>query len=280
MKFSFLILQILLFSFILNQDNNNEFKGIFRIDSLLNHFSLTDENYSLQFSDKKSTNGQLYRIVKTPNNYYHIESKKSHIKLTSNKNGHILMAYNPYDSNFKDKMEWDIIKLEENQYVVQNTGTKKFMEINNNFFQCINDLPTPIQEHKSEITNNFRFNFFKLFDEVEISPEQEKIIENEPIDILIKYIDLTDKTLNRTGIKQIQKDEDNEELKYSVRSILQYIPWVRKIFILMPNEKVKYFKPYNEIKEKIVYVKDKMEWDIIKLEENQYVVQNTGTKKN
>ena len=25
----------------------------------------------------------------------------------------------------------------------------------------------------------------------------------------------------------------------------------------MPNEKVKFFKPYDEIKEKIVYVKDK-----------------------
>ena len=63
--------------------------------------------------------------------------------------------------------------------------------------------------------------------------------------------------MNRTGIKQIQKDEDNEELRYSVRSILKYIPWVRKIFILMPSEKVKYFKPYDEIMEKIVYVKDK-----------------------
>ena len=63
--------------------------------------------------------------------------------------------------------------------------------------------------------------------------------------------------MNRTGIRQIKKDEENEELKYSVRSILKYIPWVRKIFILMPNEKVKYFKPYDEIKEKIVYVKDK-----------------------
>ena len=258
MKFSFLILQIILFSFISNQDNNKpELKGIFRIDSLLNDFCLTDENYSLQFFDKKLKNGQLYRLVKTNNNYYIIESKKGHIKLAANQNGHILMAYNPNDKTFKDKMEWDIIKIEENQYVVQNTGNKKFMEINNNFFQCINELPTPIQEHKSEISKNFRFNFFKLCEEVQITPEQEKMIENEPIDILIKYIDLTDKTLNREGIKQIQKDEDNEELKYSVRSILQYLPWVRKIYILMPNEKVKYFKPYDEIKEKIVYVKDK-----------------------
>ena len=82
-------------------------------------------------------------------------------------------------------------------------------------------------------------------------------IEKEPIDVLIKYIDLKDKDLNRNGIHQIDKDSDNEELKYSIRSILKNIPWVRKIFILMPNKKVRYFKDYNIIKDKIVYVQDK-----------------------
>ena len=83
------------------------------------------------------------------------------------------------------------------------------------------------------------------------------IVEKEPIDVFIKYIDLSDKTLNRTGIKQIYKDEDNEELWYSVRSILKNIPWVRKIFIVMPNKNVRYFKPIEEINDKIVYVNDK-----------------------
>ena len=167
------------------------------------------------------------------------------------------MVYNPKNKSFKDKKDWNIIKIEENQYIIQNNGNKKYMEINNNAFQCINDLPSPIEEHKSEINNNYRFNLLKAYEEVEIKPEHEEIIQNEPIDVVIKYIDLTDETLNRTGIKQIQKDEDNEELRYSVRSIFQYIPWIRKIFIIMPNEKVKYFKPYDEIKEKIVYIKDK-----------------------
>ena len=68
---------------------------------------------------------------------------------------------------------------------------------------------------------------------------------------------MTDKNLFREGIKQTKKDEDNEELKFSVRSIFKYVPWVRKIFIIMPNEKVRFFKPYEEIKDKFVYVKDK-----------------------
>ena len=100
-------------------------------------------------------------------------------------------------------------------------------------------------------------NLIKLYEEVCHSEEDIKIIEKEPIDILIKYIDLRDPQLNRKGIHQINKDLDNEELRYSIRSILKNIPWVRKIYILMPNEKVRYFKELNEIKEKIVYVKDK-----------------------
>jgi hypothetical protein len=96
-----------------------------------------------------------------------------------------------------------------------------------------------------------------MFEEVEFKQEYLDIVEDEPIDVVMKYIDLSDKDLNRTGIHQIKKDEDSGELRYSVRSILQYIPWVRKIFIVMPNEKVKFFKPIDEIKEKIVYIKDK-----------------------
>ena len=74
---------------------------------------------------------------------------------------------------------------------------------------------------------------------------------------MIKYIDLRDPNLIRNGIHQIDKDYDNEELRYSIRSILMNIPWIRKIFILMPNQKVRFLKEYKYIKDKIVYVKDK-----------------------
>ena len=62
---------------------------------------------------------------------------------------------------------------------------------------------------------------------------------------------------NRKGIKQNYKDQDNEELKYSLRSILQNIPWIRKIFIIMPNERVSYFKSILQIQKKIIYIRDK-----------------------
>ena len=108
------------------------------------------------------------------------------------------------------------------------------------------------------ITKNCHFFILKIFTEVDKENEKDlALIEKEPIDILIKYIDLSDPNLKREGIKQIAKDESNDELRYSLRSILQNIPWVRKIFILMPNERVKFFKEPELIKDKIVYVKDK-----------------------
>jgi len=249
--------KIILLILILIYTNTVEINGIFRIDSVSNGNSLTDENYSLHFAQKKEKSGtsQLFRLVKSENNLYYIENK-NHRRIALNENGHVAMIYNPNDPSFQNTMEWNIILLDDNKYIIQNNGNKKFVEINNNFLQCINDLPQPLEEHKSEINDNFKFTLFKMYEEVTFTDEQKEIVEKEPIDVLIKYIDLTDENLNRTGIKQIKKDEDNEELKYSVRSILEYIPWVRKIFILMPNEKVKYFKSYDEIKEKIVYVKD------------------------
>ena len=74
-----------------------------------------------------------------------------------------------------------------------------------------------------------------MFEEYKYKYEFSKYVFKESIDLIIKYIDLHDKTLNRTGISQTYKDEDNEELRYSLRSIFANIPWVRKIYILMPK---------------------------------------------
>ena len=140
-------------------------------------------------------------------------------------------------------------------------GNETYNSYNNYYTpKCSKNLNDIMKDKKlliDKITDSFKFSFLKLYEEVELKPEHIEFIEKEPIDVLIKYIDLRDEKLNREGIKQTYKDEDNEELKYSVRSVLQNIPWIRKIFILMPNEKVKYFKPIDEISDKFVYVKDK-----------------------
>jgi hypothetical protein len=124
-----------------------------------------------------------------------------------------------------------------------------------------------------------------LFEEYKYKHEFSKNVFKEPIDMIIKYIDLNDKTLNRTGIIQTYKDADNEELRYSLRSIFQYIPWVRKIYILMPNKFVKYLKSIDEINEKIIFINDKnlLGFDSANIQSflfNLYKMENFGISKN
>ena len=167
-------------------------------------------------------------------------------------NNFVLYKNNP---NKITKVLWKIIELKPHEFILQNQYNKKYLQKDKNKMKCSIDY---FEIHENNINKKlFFFQFLKSSDENEYNNKHTKIVEKEPIDVVIKYIDLTDKTLNRTGISQIPKDEDNEELRYSVRSILRYIPWIRKIFIVMPNEKVKFFKPIEEIKKKIIYIKDK-----------------------
>jgi hypothetical protein len=147
--------------------------------------------------------------------------------------------------NEKIAFEWDFKMVDQNSFVIYNRANCYLHEQKNGF------VCTKVLEKHTE------FHLLKLYTQVKITKDDELILEKEPIDVFIKYIDLSDSNLVREGIPQIKKDEDNEELRYNVRSILKNIPWVRKIFILMPNEKVRYFKDYELINEKIVYVKDK-----------------------
>ncbi len=146
--------------------------------------------------------------------------------------------------------------------MIQNYYNKKFLILkqNNLEFSSILNSSLPLSTIITNVSSKyqeFSFNFLKFFDVYNVNRKDLHYVLKEPIDVVIKYIDLTDKSLNRSGIKQIFKDKDNEELRYSVRSILKNIPWIRKIYIIMPNNKVSYFRPIEEIKEKIIYIKDK-----------------------
>ena len=144
-------------------------------------------------------------------------------------------------------ISWEFINVKENIYLIKNKNNC-YIKASKTKFTCEN-----IPKYKASL-----FKLVKVYEEVRKNRFDNEIIEKEPIDLLIKYIDLRDTNLKRNKIHQIKKDYDNEELKYSIRSVMQNIPWIRKIFILMPNEKVRFFKNYNLINDKIIYVKDKM----------------------
>jgi len=161
-----------------------------------------------------------------------------------------------------EMIKWKIFEVNNNNYLIQNSFSKKFWKTRDLIYlDCSGEFEninsTSLIDNNHLINNPYTFKIVKLFEEMDIKEEHVEIIEREPVDILIKYIDLSDPYLKRDGIKQIKKDKDNGELKYSLRSIFRFIPWVRKIFILMPNEKVSFLKPISEINDKIVYVKDK-----------------------
>ena len=140
-----------------------------------------------------------------------------------------------------------------------------FNEVEKDIYTIKNKLGCYLYESNSNLFCSFgpltiHHNFFLLniFSEVDKENKHDlELLEKEPIDVLIKYIDLTDPSLKRENIKQIAKDEQHDELRYSIRSVLQNIPWIRKIFILMPNERVRFLKSPELIHDKIVFVKDK-----------------------
>ena len=59
-----------------------------------------------------------------------------------------------------------------------------------------------------------------------------KLLEWVPIGILIKNIDSKDTEINRKKIYNLWEDNHNDELRYSRKNILKYIPCFNKMFIL------------------------------------------------
>ena len=177
------------------------------------------------------------------NEYYYIEEIISKYKLGFSDNKEII-----FQVKKKSTQLWKFIPTNEDYYSIVNKEG------------CyIKVIGLKLYCNYIDIKDATKFDLVKIYNELNLTYNDKniQILNNEPIDVLIKYIDLRDNKLIRKEIHQIDKDYDNEELRYSIRSILSNIPWIRKIFILMPNEKVRYLKDYSSIKDKIIYVKDK-----------------------
>ena len=220
-------------------------------------YNILYDKYYLQYFKRKIYNcdyfkypNTFYRINKISNltneSFYYIEEIFTKYKLIYLENKELI--FKKKNNNTLSLSLWNVIKTKNNMYIFRNKNQCYIKVIKNNITICDNIT----------IDDATQFNLIKIYEEVEENNIRDyQLIQKEPIDILIKYIDLRDPYLERSGIHQIAKDIDNEELRYSIRSILKNIPWVRKIFILMPNEKVRFFKDYELIKDRIVYIKDK-----------------------
>ena len=218
-------------------------------------------NPEIKFMDTKINLKQNFELIQEKNKinnsdiFYFIKEKNRNILLSAEKNGDKLIVYsNELDINYA---LWNITpKINDDNkliYYVQNKKTGCYWELT--FSYSNYELKLRKKSDNSLLNKDNEFLFIELYKNVNMNNSE--LVEKEPIDVLIKYIDLKDEKLNRTGIKTIQKDYEKGEIKYCVRSILQNIPWIRKIYILMPNDEVKYFLPKEQINDKIIYVKDK-----------------------
>ena len=238
-----------------NKKINNSFyyyplKGVYRIGSFSNNYYFRiRKNALILFNDYS-----YFRLIQVQSNSYYIESIYNKNRIGIDNYDRIILYKNNEKTNLL-KMIWNLIKIKSG-YLIQNKYSLKYIKANNFNLICYDKGENIFDNKEGMIDKKFIFTFLKLYEEGELKSNLE-IIKKEPIDILIKYIDLTDKSLNRIGINQIYKDEDNEELRYSLRSILNYIPWIRKIYILMPNDKVRFLKSKEDIINKIIYIKDK-----------------------
>jgi len=257
--FPFILILVCILSFFQCQNINQN--AYYRIDSLYNGYSVTIKDQIVQMRNKRKGDCQNFIFIPKENNTYYIESRIDKKRLGINDKNEVI-TYAKGDIQNEKKTVWIIepflspYNTKNDQFTIKSEHNSKYLEINEfnettYFLNCTSNNYLESQYFKAV------FSFVKIFEIINIKNEHLKIIEDEPIDIVIKYIDLTDSSLVRKGIPQIKKDKDNEELKYACRSIIKYVPWVRKIFIIMPNEKVRYFKPIEEIKDKFVYIKDK-----------------------
>ena len=239
-----LVIVLLLFINVVNENLTN---GVYQIKYHDLYLNFHQKNNLFYFARKSSLSKKslfrIYNELDKNTSYFLFESLEHNKKIYSEKNK--VLADTKFDNSNKNFF-WSFINNNTNSVAIKNSNGC-YIQISSFFtITCIDSFQNATQ-----------FYFLKIYEEVNHTEEDIKLIEKEPIDILIKYIDLNDPNLTRKGIHQIKKDIDNEEIKYSIRSILKNIPWIRKIFILMPNEKVRYFKEPEEIKEKIIYVKDK-----------------------
>ena len=216
---------------------------------MYNNSYLNYENNSLQISeilkDEVLSNFRLKKSCENKNiTFYKIEHVFSNFIIFFSLASKSLSFSKNY-SLANELSDWNIIPINNSNYKIQNKNGC-FIKIYENNILCAN----------INFESASQFKFIKIYEEVKLNQSEKEIVEKEPIDVVIKYIDIADSNIKIKGMPKKLPEYDDEEMKYCIRSILKNIPWVRKIFIVMPNEKVKYLKDYNLIKDKIIYIRD------------------------
>ena len=240
-----------LFNYIFTEEN---LKGVYSINPIQKSTKFITNFSKIPFNNFKifiSLFDYNVRIIPIDNDKYNIQTLFNNKILTVDNYNNVT-----FNDNYMDNIYWNFIKINDKEYLIQNIKTQNFLELYSFSLNCSKDITDIVKNDYKNIPDNFKFNIIKLYEEAETNQENIKYIDDEPIDVIIKYIDISYEKLNKEEIYQFSEDEEHDEIKYSLRSVFNNIPWFRKIFIAMPSEKIKYFKTANDLEGRIVYIKD------------------------
>ena len=276
MKSIFSIYLLFLLFLSSNQNLLNKLEGVYKIKKFGKLLCLDIIQNELFFINIKKSQNNLFRIKQIENKinknnkslnedmYYFIEEINSNKKLGLNPDNNNVILYDEKKIDNKDKLFWKFIpsnngNINNNMYYIQNKFNSLFLGTNNPILKSTHQIKINCSFEKGNSNNNFYLS--KIFEE--IPPlSNNNLLKNEVIDIVVQYF-------NRKN--ENNKNEEKHELKYVIRSILQNIPWINKIFILLYNDNISFMKNKEEIKEKIIYIKIK---DLIGFETNSNPVIN------
>ena len=243
--------------------NNNGFSinnSIYKITNREGNLNLIikDSAYFIKEENKNMKNNYYLFINENENRtnneeaFFYIKDISLDIKLSSSNKENKIIKYS--DNLDKDYALWKIIpKINENNqliYYIQNKKTKKYWYYSEPSYRD-KIILTLIEEKYLNKNNEFKL--------IELQLNSKNTIF---FDLLIKYKDLPIQKANISKISKIKKEHINEMMRFFILYILKNIYWVRKIFILIPNEQINFLKLSKDIKKRIVLLKEK-EKDIL-----------------
>ena len=229
--------------------NNNDFSiknSVYRIKNREGDLNLKI-NDSAYFVNEENNNFLFLNENITNNTekctFFYIKDISLGIKLSSSNKENIIIKYS--DILDKDYALWKIIPKinEDNQlvYLIQNKKSKKYLYYSQSSKNNI------ILKEEKYLNKNNEFQIVELYKKY--NPKISILLKKHPIDILIKPKDFPSKNIN---IKQ-----NNEIIRYLIKNILNNISWIRKIFIIISNDKINFIKFSKDMEEKIILVKEK-----------------------
>ena len=165
--------KIIVFLLLIFDVNENLTDGIYKIKYKNLYLNFQQKHNKFYFSRKSTLSKTSFFRIYNINSYCLIESFKHNKKLFYNKNE---ISANSIYNNLEDKYFWSFINNNKSSVIIKNKNGCYIQITSNNKITC-----------NISFEEASKFSLIKLYEEVNHTKEDMKLIEKEPIDVLIKY---------------------------------------------------------------------------------------------